>query len=322
MASKKSLRACGFALSRSVPHQCFMSVAFCALALSFGIPDSLQAQANSSASNEPREAVADRPNINITPKRLTFGRGERTITAYVFNQGDSPATFDISLVDRAMLPNGEIEAVSELKKDPKLAPLLARAKTASDLLLVTPRRATLSPGKGQTIRIRLKSPPPAESELRTHLTVTTIPPRSLGLTADEAAAASQGNNLNFQIASIFGISVPVIVRTGTPEIAGRISGVQLRRITVANGRQVPALSFELERTGSNSLYGNISVVGKNSKATYATVRGVGVYPEIDARRIEIPLQREPQPGETLDVKFVDDDLTPGRTIAESSYVVG
>lgn len=322
MTGNKFLHECRIALRGRRSRLGFLGPALCAAALALALSGSLQAQPTSGSPNAPAEAVADRPNINITPKRLTFGRGERTMTAYVFNQGDSPATFDISLVDRAMLPNGEIKAVSELQKDPKLAPLLARVKSASDLLLVSPSRATLAPGKGQTIRIRLKSPPPDQSEFRTHLTVTTIPPRSLGLTAEEAAAATQGNNLNFQIASIFGISVPVIVRTGTPEVAGKIGGLQLTHVATINGRQVPALSFELERSGPNSLYGNISVVGRKSKITYATVRGVGVYPEIDARRIEIPLQREPQPGETLDVKFIDDDLTPGRTIAESSYVVG
>lgn len=293
-----------------------------AAAYAMVIPGQVHAQVNASGANAPSIAVPDRPNINITPKRLTFGRGERTITAYIFNQGNSPATFDITLVDRAMLPSGEIEAVSELQKDPKLTSLLSRVKSANDLLLVTPRRATLAPGKGQTIRLRLKAQPPDQSEFRTHLTVTTIPPRSFGLTADEAATAAQGNNLNFQIASIFGISVPVIVRTGTLDVAAKITNVQLRQRATADGRQLPVLSFQLERTGTNSLYGNITVSGKRSKFTYATVRGVGVYTEIDARRIEIPLQREPQAGETLDVKFIDDDVTPGRTIAESSYVAG
>ena len=321
MGGMKFIREWHSDVPRGFPRGSFMVAALCALAAA-AAPGPVQAQASSIPSSSPSIAVADRPNINITPKRLTFGRGDRTITAYIFNQGNSPATFDITLVDRAMLPSGEIEAVSELQKDPKLAPLLSRVKSASDLLLVTPRRATLAPGKGQTIRIRLKAQPPDQSEFRTHLTVTTIPPRSLGLTAEEAATATQGDKLAFQIASIFGISVPVIVRGSSPDVAAKITGLRVQEITTADGRHVPGLSFELERTGANSLYGNITVVGKTSKFTYASVRGVGVYTEIDARRIEIPLQREPRAGETLDVRFIDDDVTPGRTVAESSYVAG
>src|SRR6185437_1650305 len=53
-------------------------------------------------------APASGANLNISPKRITFDRNHRSATVYLFNQGSGPGTFDISLVDRVMLPDGQI----------------------------------------------------------------------------------------------------------------------------------------------------------------------------------------------------------------------
>lgn len=263
-----------------------------------------------------------RANINIMPKRLTFDPGERTATVYIFNQGTTPARFDILLIDRVMLPNGEIEPVTEAERRPELASLVSRLSSAKNFLVATPRRATLAPGKGQTIRLRVRQPPPGVPEYRSHLTVITVPPRDVGLTADEAAAAATGDRLQFNIASVFGISIPVIVRTGQPDVQGRITSISLDREpstgVVSSG--LPILSFDLQRAGVNSLYGTIEVRGSKSRTPLAVARGVGVYTEVESRRIRLPLQRSPAPGEQLQIRFIDDDVAPGRVIAESSFV--
>src|SRR5690606_21039250 len=128
-------------------------------------------------------------------------------TVYIFNQGTTTATFDITLVDRVMQPSGQISPMSELEGKPEFADLTGRLKSAQPVLLATPRRATLEPGKGQTIRVRVN--PGAETtlgpgEYRSHLTVTTIPPRDLGVSVEEAAAAGP-QELKFTVYSVFGI---------------------------------------------------------------------------------------------------------------------
>lgn len=275
------------------------------------------AQAISTATQPPVRA-----NINIMPKRLTFDPGERTATVYIFNQGTTPARFDILLIDRVMLPNGEIEPVTEAERRPDLVPLVDRLNSAKSLLVATPRRATLAPGKGQTIRVRVRQPSPGAAEYRSHLTVTTVPPRDVGLTAEEAAAAATGDQLRFNIASVFGISIPVIVRTGQPDVQGRITSISLEPASSAGAGSspLPVLSFDLQRLGANSLYGTIEVNGNKSRTSLAVARGVGVYTEVDSRRIRLPLQRLPVPGEQIQIKFIDDDVAPGRVVAESSFV--
>jgi hypothetical protein len=292
-------------------------------------PGPLEAQQGSAPNAAPAAqgpALPANGNLNITPKRLTFNRGERSHTVYIYNQGTSPAVFDISMVDRVMLPSGEIESVADAEKDPKLAALVSNVESAKDMLIATPRRATLAPGKGQTIRIMITAPPASgAAEYRSHLTVTTVPPRDIGVTAEEAAAAQQSNRLSFSVTPLFGVSIPVIVRSGAPDVRGAISNVRLNYADlspdgVAPPRRTPVLSFALQRTGANSLFGNVEVRSKSGKGLIGLARGVGVYPEIGERMMQIPLRRVPAPGEQLDISFVDDDANPGHVIARTDFV--
>ena len=291
-------------------------------------PGPLHAQQGSPAAAAPSAEAPALPvngNLNITPKRLTFNRGERSHTVYIYNQGTAPAVFDISMIDRVMLPSGEIESVTDAQKDPKLAPLVSQIQSAKGMLIATPRRATLAPGKGQTIRIMLTAAPAGAAEYRSHLTVTTVPPRNIGVTAEEAAAAQQSNRLSFSVTPLFGVSIPIIVRSGAPDVRGAISNVRLSYADlspdgVAPPRRTPVLSFALQRTGANSLFGNVEVRSRNGKGLIGLARGVGVYTEIGERMMQIPLRRVPAPGEQLDITFVDDDANPGHVIARTDFV--
>jgi hypothetical protein len=270
-------------------------------------------------------------NLNISPKRITFDRADRTATVYVFNQGTAAATFDIALVDRIMLPDGQIMAVSEAQTHPEDKATLDRLKSAQGMLVATPRRATLAPGKGQTIRLRAAAPTagagnPTSGEYRTHLTVTTIPPRDIGLTAEQAAAISP-QELRFQINSVFGLSIPVILRVGAPDVRGAIDNIKyttqnLSPDGVAPPKPTPVVTFDLVRLGPNSLFGNLEVRGSKEKPSedpLAAARGIGVYPEIDRRQVQLPLTRALQPGEQLEISFKDDDTAPGRLVAKATY---
>lgn len=266
-------------------------------------------------------------NLNITPKRLILDRGTRSGTVYIFNQGNAPATFDISLVERVMLPSGEIKALAEAKTEPQLQPIVGKLASAQSLLVATPRRVTLAPGKGQTIRIRAGAPADTSTELRSHLTVTTVPPRDAGVTAEQAQAGA-GGQLSFRITSVFGLSIPVIVRPGPVDARGTIENMQLSYADIspdgiAKAVRTPVMRFDLRRVGANSLFGNVEVKGTRGKdrSALGLARGIGVYPEIGTRTIQIPLRRVPGAGEQLEIIFTDDDATPGRVIARSSLTV-
>src|SRR5581483_10769361 len=106
---------------------------------------------------------------------------------YVFNQGSGTGSFDISLIDRVMLPDGQIIPASDAETRPETAAVAARLKSAQAILQVSPRRVTLAPGQGQTVRLRIAgAPDPGAVELRSHLTIAALPPRDSGTTAEAA----------------------------------------------------------------------------------------------------------------------------------------
>jgi len=264
-------------------------------------------------------------NLNITPKRVTFNPQQRTASVYIFNQGTAPATFDINLIDRAMLPDGQIVALVDANAKPETKALADQVRSAQKLLLVSPRRATLAPGQGQTIRLRVGAmPPDAAGEYRTHLTVTTVPPPNVGVTAEQAANANP-NELRFQITSIFGLSIPAIIRVGQNDVRAGIENAHIEYAVISldgasEPKRTPMITFELVRLGANSLFGNAEIrpVGRPGSEPLGAARGVGVYPEIARRKMSIPLNRAPGPGEKLEVTFTDDDTSPGKPLATAT----
>jgi hypothetical protein len=263
-------------------------------------------------------------NLNISPKRVTFDRNRRSATVFIFNQGTAAATFDIALVDRVMLPDGQIMPVADAEAKPELKPLLDRQKSAKDMIVVTPRRAVLEAGKGQTIRIRVAPAADATGEFRSTLTVTTVPPRDVGLTAEQAASGAPGQ-LRFIINSVFGLSIPIIVRLGPVDAKAGIENAKLGYADispdgVAPAKRTPVVTFDIVRLGASSLFGNIEV--RDAKARggdpLGMARGVGVYTEIDRRSMRLPLTRAPTPGEPLEVTFSDDDSAPGTVLARGA----
>ena len=261
-------------------------------------------------------------NLNITPKRITFDRSRRSATVYIFNQGSAAATVDIALIDRAMLPDGQILALSDAQAKPETKAFADQVKTADNMLLISPRRATLAPGQGQTVRLRLTSMPEGATagEFRSHLTITTIPPPSVGVTAEQAAQANP-NELRFQITSVFGLSIPAIVRVGDTDVRAGIENAHIEYADIsADGRsppkRTPVMVLDLVRVGANSLFGNLEIRSAAKKGDpIGLARGVGVYPEIPRRNVRIPLTRAPAAGEKLEITFTDDDTSPGKLLA-------
>lgn len=324
-------------LSTSVGHRAGsvgaprLKARFAALLLSTFLIGPLQVALPAQTAAEPQPELKPANqiavNVSITPKRLTFQKGERAATVYIFNQGRVPATFDISIGDSVMLPTGDILPLNEALLRPDAKPFVDKLASGKAILLATPRRATLAPGKGQTIRIRITPPANATSaEYRSHLTVRTVPPRDTGITAESVGKVAP-NQLSFQITPIFGLSIPVIVRNGEADVRGDIQNTQLTYAQISSdgvtaARRTPVLAFDMARTGKHSLFGNVEIRAKGKdKEPIGVIRGLGVYGEIDHRLVKIPLKREPVRGEQLEVSFIDDDISPGRVITKAIFTV-
>ncbi len=272
----------------------------------------------------PTVAAANAANLNISPKRVTLDRNHRSGTIFVFNQGTGPGTFDISLVDRIMLPNGRILTVEEAQADPATKAVADKVKSAQPILQISPRRTTLKPGEGQLIRLQVVGGANVEpAEYRTHLTIATLPPRDAGTTAEEAASSTTASGLSIRITALFGLSVPVIVRLSDLDVR---AGFENPRLTYedlggpghAPRPKSPVLTLDLVRQGAGSLFGSLEVriQGQPRSAPIGVVHGLGVYPEIDRRTVQVVLTRAPAPGEKIELTFTDDDTSPGKLLAK------
>jgi hypothetical protein len=277
----------------------------------------------------PPSSVALNNNLTINPKRLTFDRLGRSSAVYIFNQGALPATYDVKLIDRVMLPDGQIIPADEAAQKPELKPVLDAMKSAMEMVIATPRRASLGPNAGQTVRVRAggaaELPP---GEYRTHLTVTAVPPADTGITADQAAAAAP-ESLSFRVTSVVGLSIPVIVRVGPADFRAAIENMSVSSETITPdgggpARAVGVLSMDLVRVGASSIFGDVEIRGARERGRgdpLGLVRGVGVYPEIPRRNMRILLQRIPAKGEELEIIFRDDDTAPGKILSRVTLTV-
>jgi P pilus assembly chaperone PapD len=259
--------------------------------------------------------------LNVSPQRVVFAPNARSSVIYVFNRGDAPATYTISLTDRVMTPDGQVRDASESDVQSAAAAEIARMRSARPLLVYAPRRVTLQPGESQAVRIRALTPPDlTDGEFHTHLTISTVPPESAGLTAEQAAAG-EASQVTMRINTLFSISIAVIVRRGEVDVRSALDNIAYAPPSAGRPARV---SIDLVRGGASSLYGAVEVRragAPHSEAPLGVVRGVAVYPEVDRRRLEIPLTRVPPHGEALEIRFNDDDTRPGDELAEASIVV-
>lgn len=283
-----------------------------AAALSLAAADLAAAQ-TPQASPPAATLAANIPNINITPRRVILTPRKRSDAVFVFNQGATPITVDVALLDNVMLPSGEIVPLPEAtRRGGAAAALAAHVTTARTGMVVSPSRLLLAPGKGRTVRIQAPlADVGAPAEARTHLTMTTVPPPSSGLTAEQAAEAARRGELSFNVQTIFGISVPVIVRNGAPTAQVSFGPLQLAQEAAqapARGT-IPVLIIPINRTGAKSVYGNLEVRAAKGKSAevIGLARGLGVYTELNQRIVRLSLNRAPKSGETLTVTYYDDE---------------
>lgn len=260
--------------------------------------------------------------VNLNPKRVTFDRLGKSATISVASSSGT-GSFDVELIDRVMLPDGQIVPATDAAGKPELE----RMKSAKAFLVATPRRIRVVQGTGQTIRIRAASTTEVPAgEYRTHLTVTGIPPADSGLTAEQAAGRKEGE-LSFRINSVLALSIPIILRVGPIDVRAAIEKAAVTFDNLSPDGSAPPvrtaiLTLDLVRQGANSLYGDIEIKGsrKQGEESIGAVRGIGVYPEIERRYVKIPLTRIPAAGERIDIEFRDDDTSPGKILSKASVI--
>lgn len=214
--------------------------------------------------------------LMVMPKRIVFDGSQRSQEINLANTGSDTAVYAISFINYKMTESGNFEQVEEPEEGQRFA---------TDFLRYFPRQVTLAPNEAQTIRVQLTRTGNLEQgEYRSHVYFRAVEEQTaLGETSTEEA---EGISIN--IKTVFGISIPVIIRQG--ESTTRIT---LSDINLNTEGENPKLSMSINRSGNMSVYGNLKVdhIAPNGTTTeIGMVKGVSVYTPNEKRNFSMELR--------------------------------
>jgi hypothetical protein len=211
----------------------------------------------------------------IAPTRIILD-GRRGTEVILNNIGNEEATYRITLELRRMNEQGSLE-------DVELENATESERATLGIIRYAPRRVTLPPNQPQSIRIGLQADEALpDGEYRAHMLFRAIPKTPA---ADGSQQPSEG--LRIQIIPIYGISIPIIVRKGALTAMAALTNVRLGK-----DNEGPALEFDLNRSGSRSLFGEIHVTKPGVAEPLSITKGIAAYPEIARRNVSISLPPE------------------------------
>jgi hypothetical protein len=254
--------------------------------------------------------------LMLFPTRVVLEKNQRAAQVELINQGTTPATYRIQLVNRRMGENGEIIPVTSAAPGENFA---------EPLLRFSPRQVTLEPGASQTVRIMLRKPADlAVGEYRSHLQFDRV--------ADTAATSSvetvnqAGDKaIGISITALVGASIPVIVRQGDTEASVTLSDLNV--LPPADAGPDPMLALQLNRIGNRSVYGDLAVsfTPKGGAAIeLAKAGGVAVYVPNPLRKAKLPLKLPAGTvlsGGSLQLSFRERPDAGGRLLATANLTL-
>jgi hypothetical protein len=270
----------------------------------------------------PTGSVGGMGDINLYPKRVVIDDRNRTASVGVYNKTANTGDYDISIADMMMTADGRLVEPASAKADD---PTRARLKGAVDLVRWSPHRFTLPGNESQMVRIMARiSPDLPAGEYRTHFSAIAVPPGDDGLTIDEAATNGRPSSagIGVKITPRFGISIPVIIRVGDTTLASGLKDLTVS--SAADGQKL--IHLTITRSGTRSSFGDITITAPGAPKPVAMIKGVGVYTEVDARSVTVPVEptldaRFVASGAKLTVTYVDDDFAPGKTLVRQDFTV-
>ncbi len=227
-------------------------------------------------SGTPAEAAGG---LVVTPQlvELDSRNGSQVLT--LANRGSEAETYRISIVNYRMDAQGNLHPTETPADGEGFAGALFR---------YAPRQVTLEPGRPQTVRILYRRPANLQDgEYRSHLMFQQVPKAT-----PSSANVSAASGLSMQIQTVFGITVPVIIRHGSLEARSALSG--LKPIEVGEGR--PGIALRIARDGGKSLRGDlVATIGGDE---VGRLNNVAVYLSTPHRDVVLPLDpaRLPQAG--------------------------
>jgi hypothetical protein len=224
--------------------------------------------------------VFSQGDLLITPRRVVFEGSRRSVDLNLANTGQDTATYAISLIQVRMTEEGAFEQITQ----PDPGQLFA-----DRYLRFFPRQVTLGPNEAQVVKVQMISSSLEPGEYRSHFYFRAIPkPVPLG----EKVQATDTASISVVLTPVFGITIPAIIRVGTPDTKVTLSDLQLTMV----GDTLPQFSVVFNRYGKMSAFGDLAVYhistqGKETKVGMAN--GIAVYTPNSKRSFRFNLNMVP-----------------------------
>lgn len=218
-------------------------------------------------------------NLMVTPRRVIF-EGQRNIQELnLANTGKDTARYLISMLEIRMKQDGTFEQITVPDSGQNFA---------SRHIRFFPRSVTLGPGEVQTVKVQVTRQSQLKTgEYRSHIYFRAVP-EAKPLGAKEPVEEKAG--LSVQLTPVFGITIPVIIRSGESSATVHLSQAGFN--TLPNGK--PVVNMVLERTGDRSVYGDLTVdfiSSQGKKIRVGIIKGIAVYTPTPSRKLLIALDR-------------------------------
>jgi hypothetical protein len=183
--------------------------------------------------------------LMISPMRVVFEGAKRTAEINLLNIGVKPSLYRITLVHERMNEDGNLVDVASPGPGDKFA---------DELVRFTPRQILLAPHVAQVVRIQVRLPANLDpGEYRSHMLFRAV---SAQAAADQTPEQTQPpTGLSVHIMPVFGLSIPVIVRSG--QTTASAGFVEARIASTPDG--LPVLVGKLSHSGNASVYGDMVV---------------------------------------------------------------
>lgn len=246
--------------------------------------------------------------LMVHPTRVVLDRNQRSAQLEIINNSDKPGIYRIALVNRRMDENGRFSVADTP---------LAGELFADGMLRYSPRRVTLAAGASQLIRVMVRKPADlASGEYRSHLLFDQQPDP-----AARPAPATPGasDQIGVALTALVGVSVPIIVRHGETAATVSLGSLSLNAPT----GQPAVLSLDMQRTGNQSVHGDLAVsfTPAGGKArVIGRAGGVAVYTPNTLRRVKLTLDPVGTmlANGTLSVTYREPSERGGALLAEAS----
>lgn len=203
-------------------------------------------------------------NLLITPKRLVFDGSRQSLDLNLANIGKDTAVYSISFLQERMKDDGSLEVIS--KPDPG-------QMFADRFIRYFPKSVRLGPGESQVVKVqRIASGQIADGEYRSHFYFR-AEQKEVPLGNEEIKDTT---TFSVRLTPVFGITIPVIIRSGNTRMTASISDLLLEYVSDS----IPRLKMKFSRSGNISVYGDLVVnhISSQGKVTRVGIaNGIAVY---------------------------------------------